>query len=176
MGRPMQLEKITRDGPLDQQTVFPRDDGLILITCPHCGVQESVSMTQFEKIGNAIQVRCSCHARFAAVLEKRRSYRKSVQLDGYFTIAGDVGPNDTKGSIWGLMMVKNLSKTGMRFYSKRVDLIRPGDNLMVRFNLDNSNKALIHKKVEVISIHDNEVGCRFKGADQFDITLGFYFI
>ncbi len=174
--RPMQFDKMTGDGPLDRQTVFPRDDGLILVTCPHCGIQESISMAQFDKIGNAIQVRCSCRKRFAAVLEKRRSYRKSVKLEGYFTIAGEFGPNDTKGSIWGLMVVKNLSKTGMRFFSKRVDLIRPGDNLMVRFNLDNSNKALIHKKVEVISIHDHEVGCRFKGADQYDITLGFYFI
>jgi hypothetical protein len=176
MGRPMLLEKMTGDRPLDQQTVFPRDDGLILLTCPHCGTQESVFMAQFEKFGNAIQIQCSCHKRFAAVLEKRRSYRKTVQLEGYFTIADEVGPNAAKGSIWGLMAVKNLSKTGIRFYSKRIDLIRPGDNLMVRFNLDNSNKALIHKKVEVISIHGHEVGCRFKGADQYDITLGFYFI
>ena len=133
-------------------------------------------MAQFEKLGNAVKVQCVCHKRFSAVLEKRRAYRKSVQLEGFFTIAGEYGPNDTKGSIWGPMVVRNISKTGLRFHSKRVELIRPGDQLMVRFNLDNSNKALIHKQVQVISIHDQQVGCRFQGADQYDITLGFYFM
>jgi len=176
LGKPMQLAKWSGDQLLDQQTVFLRDDGLILLTCPYCGIQEAVSMAQFQKLGNAIQIQCPCRKRFAAVLEKRRAHRKAVQLEGYFTIAGEFGPNDTKGSIWGPMMVRNLSKTGLRFFSRRVDLIRPGDYLMVRFNLDNSNRALIHKQVEVISIQDQEVGCRFKGADQYDITLGFYFI
>lgn len=176
VGKPMQLKLLTADKPQDQQTVFQRDDGLILLTCPYCGIQESVTNAQFQKIGNAVQVQCSCHKQFAAVLEKRRSYRKPVQLEGYFTIVDETGTNNAKGSIWGLMTVKNLSKTGMRFYAKQVDLIHPGDLLMVRFNLDNSNQALIHKKVEVISINGNEVGCRFKEADQYDITLGFYFI
>ncbi len=176
VGKPMQLEKLSDDQSLDQQTVFLRDDGLILLTCPYCGTQETTSISQFEKLGNAIMAQCPCHERFAAVLEKRRAHRKSVNLEGYFTIAGEFGPNDAKGSIWGPMVVRNLSKTGLRFFSKRVDLIRPGDFLMVRFNLDNSNKALIHKQAEVIAIHEQEVGCRFKGADQYDITLGFYFI
>ena len=176
LGKPMQLEKLAGDHLLDQQTVFPRDDGLILLTCPYCGLQESVSLAQFEKLGNAVQILCSCHKRFATVLEKRRAYRKSVRLEGYFTITDEFGANFTKGNIGGHMVVKNLSKSGLRFSSKRVDLVRPGDYLMVRFNLDNSNQALIHKKAQVISVQGNEVGCRFKGADEYDITLGFYFI
>ena len=127
-------------------------------------------------LGNAVTVRCACRKQFAAVLEKRRSQRKAVQLEGYFTTAGEFGPGDAKGNVWGPMVVKNLSKTGLRFYSSRVSLIDPGDLLMVRFNLDNSNKALIHKKAQVISIQKNEVGCRFEGADEYDITLGFYFM
>jgi PAS domain S-box-containing protein len=176
LGTPLLLEKMSDNQPLDRQTVFPRDDGLIVLTCPHCGLQESVSVGQFEKLGSAVKVQCPCHKRFAAVLEKRRAYRKAVNLAGFFTIAGEFGPYDTKASIWGPMVVQNISKTGLRFLSKRVDLIRPGDCLMVRFNLDNSNKALIHKQVEVISINGEGVGCRFKGADRYDITLGFYFI
>ena len=146
------------------------------MTCPHCGIQESVALGQFGKLGNAVDVECPCRRRFTAVLEKRRAHRKSVHLEGFFTIAGEYGPNDTKGSIWGRMIVKNLSKTGLRFFSKRVELLHPGDTLMVRFNLDNSNNALIHKQAQIVSINDQEVGCRFQGADQYDITLGFYFI
>jgi PAS domain S-box-containing protein len=175
-GRPMLLEKHPAGQTRDQRTVLARDDGLVLLTCPHCGGQESVPTGEFEKLGNAVKVLCTCRKHFSAVLEKRRAYRKSVQLEGFFTIAGEYGPNDTKGSIWGPMVVRNISKTGLQFHSKRIDLIRPGDQLMVRFNLDNSNRALIHKQVQVVSIHDQLVGCRFKGADQYDITLGFYFM
>jgi Double zinc ribbon/PilZ domain len=176
LGRPMQLEKLAGAQSIERQRVFAREDGLVLLTCPHCGMRESVTTARFEMLGNAITALCACQKRFAAVLEKRGSVRKAVHLEGYFTIAGEYGPNDTKASIWGPMVVKNLSKTGLRFSSQRLELIRPGDLLMVRFNLDNSNKALIHKKAEVVSIQKQSVGCRFTEANEYDITLGFYFI
>lgn len=176
IGAPMQLEKMAGIQSIARQRVFVREDGLVLLTCPYCGLQESVTTARFETLGNAVTVQCACRKRFAAVLEKRRSVRKAVQLDGYFTIAGEHGPEDAKGNIWGPMVVKSLSKSGLRFYSSRVNLIHPGDLLMVRFNLNNSNKALIHKKAQVVSIQKNEVGCRFEGADEYDITLGFYFM
>jgi hypothetical protein len=176
MGTPMQLEKMTGIPSIARQRVFSREDGLVLLTCPHCGLQESVTTARFEMLGNAVTVGCACRKKFAAVLEKRRSVRKAVQLEGYFTIVGEYGPEDAKGNVWGPMVVKNLSRTGLRFYSPKVSHIDPGDLLMVRFNLDNSNKALIHKEVQVVSIQKNEVGCRFEGADEYDITLGFYFM
>lgn len=176
MTRPMLLDPLSGRQAKDQQPVFPRDDGLVLLTCPRCGLQESVSVDQFNRLGNAISVNCPCHKLFSAVLEKRRAFRKSVQLSGYFTLKGDLGPADTDGSIWGPMVVKDLSKAGLRFSSERADLIHSGDLLMVRFNLDNANQSLINKPARVISTSEREVGCRFEGADNYDITLGFYFI
>lgn len=174
--RPMLLNKLPAGKAGDQQRVFPRDDGLVLLTCPHCGLQESVSIDQFSKLGNAISVNCPCREQFTAVLEKRRAMRKSVKLDGYFSLEGDSMTIGDKGSIWGPMVVKDLSKAGLRFSSRRADLVHPGDLLMVRFNLDNANRSLIHKPVRVVSTNDDEVGCRFEGADSYDITLGFYFL
>jgi hypothetical protein len=176
LSEPMKLEKMAGNQSIERQRVFAREDGLVLLTCSHCGLQESVTTARFERLGNAITVQCTCQKRFAAVLEKRRSVRKAVHLEGYFTIVGEHGPDDAKESIWGPMVVKNLSKSGLRFSSPRRNLIRPGDLLMIRFNLDNSNNALIHKKAEVVSVDKKEVGCRFEGADEYDITLGFYFI
>jgi len=74
------------------------------------------------------------------------------------------------------MVVKDLSKTGLQFSSRKAKLVQPGDLLMVRFNLDNMNEALIHKPARVVSVTGYEVGCQFEGADSYDITLGFYFI
>lgn len=175
--RPMLLEKSSGRRGTHQQPVFARDDGLVLLTCPHCGLQESVPLNQFDKLGNAVDIICSCHKKFTAVLEKRRAFRKPVHLDGYFSLKGDLGADDNAdGSIWGSMIVLDLSKAGLRFSSERTSLVHPNDLLMVRFNLDNSNKALIHKAARVLSVTGNEVGCRFEGADSYDITLGFYFI
>ena len=174
MTRPMQLESYSGRQSPDQQPVFPRDDGLVLLTCPRCGMQESVSVGQFDKLGNSILVSCPCRKQFIAVLEKRRYFRKSVRLDGYFSIGGDLGSIGADGNIWGPMVVEDLSKAGLRFSSESANLARVGDKLMVRFNLDNTNQALIHKPVRVVSVNANEVGCKFEGADSYDITLGFY--
>ncbi len=176
MNRSMLLEKLNGDQSLEKQQVFLRDDGLVLVTCPHCGIQESFLAGQFEKRGNSIKVGCPCGAPFAAVLEKRRHFRKTVRLEGYFSVSGDLGPVTDNGSIWGPMLVKDLSKAGLRFTSDKAHLVHPGDQLMVRFNLDNKNQALIHKPVRVINVSDHGVGCRFEGADSYDITLGFYFM
>lgn len=176
MNRPMLFEKNTGREPLEQLQVFPRDDGLVLLTCPNCGLQESVSVERFEKHAGSLRVDCPCHKVFAAVLEKRRFFRKSVRLDGYFSLSGDLGIDGGAGSIWGQMIVKDLSKAGLRFSTEKVHLIKPGDLLVVRFNLDNTNKALIQKPARVITISGNTAGCRFEGEDSFDITLGFYFM
>lgn len=176
MTRPMLLEPCSGSRTTDQQPVFPRDDGLVLLTCPRCGIQEPVAVGQFEKLGNAVQVSCPCRKQFLVVLEKRRFFRKSVRLDGYFSIGGDLGAIGADGSIWGPMIVEDLSRAGLRFSSQNADLARPGDMMMVRFNLDNSNRSLIHKAARVVSVTGNEVGCKFEGADSYDITLGFYFM
>lgn len=177
INRPMLLERFEDGEANDQQSVFMRDDGLVLLTCPGCGALESVSSREFDRLGNTIKVGCPCGKEFHAVLEKRRYYRKAVHLEGYFSLGGELGPIGASGKIWGPMVVKDLSKAGLRFESKQADLVHPGDLLMVRFNLDNSNQALIHKPARVISNSKKHgVGCRFEGADSFDITLGFYFM
>ncbi|MBI5551843.1 MAG: zinc ribbon domain-containing protein [Desulfobacterales bacterium] len=174
IARPMVLEKLSGDPEQDRQPVFPRDDGLVLLTCPACGILAPVALDQFDKLGNAIRVSCSCGKQFTAVLEKRRFFRKSVRLEGYFSSGGDLGPIGAEGTLWGTMVVKDLSRAGLRFAAAKASLLHPGDLVMVRFNLDNANQALIHKPARVIAITSHGVGCRFEGADKYDITLGFY--
>ncbi|MBT8339085.1 MAG: hypothetical protein HKP58_18735 [Desulfatitalea sp.] len=176
LSRPMLLEKAPGGRADDHQSVYPRDDGLVLLTCDACGIQESVSVGQFEKLGNAVRVNCPCGTLFTAVLEKRRFYRKSVSLEGYFALGDDLGPVPASGSIWGPMVVRDLSKAGLRFTSEKAKLVHEGDLLVVRFNLDNTNQALIHKSARVVSVIGEYVGCQFEGADNYDVTLGFYFV
>ena len=48
----MRFKQLSNDNATDSQTVYSRDDSLILVTCPHCGFQETVSRSPFEKFGN----------------------------------------------------------------------------------------------------------------------------
>jgi len=174
----MRLEKIADDNNHgeNKQSVFPRGDGLVLLTCPHCGIQEPVSVDQFDQLGNAVRVTCPCKNRFNVMLEKRRFFRKTVRLDGYFSLSQESESNEASNTTWGPMVVTDISKTGLQFTSRKANLIHLGDLLMVRFNLDNENQSLIHKPARVISVSGQEVGCQFEGADNYDITLGFYFM
>jgi len=172
----MRLEKFSGAHPVDKESVFERGDGLVLLYCPHCGLQESVAAGQFDTLGNAIRVTCPCKKQFVAVLEKRNYFRKSVQFEGYFSLSDQLDPTATSSSAWGPMVVKDLSKTGLLFLSDKAKFLHPGDLLTVRFNLDNANQALIQKPARVISVTGQEVGCQFEGADSYDITLGFYFM
>jgi hypothetical protein len=170
------LEKFSGDQAAEKQPVFERGDSLVLLTCPHCGIQESVSDEQFDKLGNPISATCPCTKQFVAVLEQRQFFRKLAHLPGYFSLSKDLESIEANGSTWGMMVVKNISKAGLQFSSRKANLLQPGDLLMVRFNLDNANQPLIHKPARVISVTNNDVGCKFEGADSYDITLGFYFM
>jgi len=174
--QPMVLSKPSDAQPEIHQSVYQPTDGMVELTCPHCGAREPVSIGKFRPLGIAIRVSCTCSKQFNVMLDKRRSYRKSVELEGYFSLSGDVGPDAGGHSIWGPMIVQDLSKTGLKFTSSRAKLLEPGNLLLLRFNLDNENKALIHKKARVISMKGNDVRCQFEGADSYDITLGFYFM
>ena len=172
----MRFKQLPNDNTTDSQTVYSRDDSLILVTCPHCGFQETVSRSPFEKFGNTVTVQCTCDKHFSVMHEQRRAYRKEVRLNGYYYLTGDKDQSSAKAAVCGHMVVKNLSKTGLKFVSKHPELLKAGDRLSVRFNLDNSNRSLIEKLARVKFIHENAVGCQFEGADRYDITLGFYFL
>jgi hypothetical protein len=159
-----------------RKAVFPGEDGKYLMTCPQCGFQDTVSGRLFEIMGSAVRVQCPCRHRFRIVRELRSTLRKKVRLDGYFAQAHHNGNKLASGDVWGPMVVQNLSKTGLQFKCGNAGLLRAGDHLQVRFNLDNANQTLIKKTVVVKSVHADTVGCQFDGTDQYDAALGFYFL
>ena len=70
--------------------------------------------------------------------------------------------------------VKDISRQGLGFLMLSVCDIKIGDILEVTFRLDDANKTVISKQVEVKSILDLFVGCQFAGPQWYDKKLGFY--
>jgi len=165
-----------QEGSDGRKSVFPGLDGKYEMTCPQCGFQDTVPEKLFELMGSAVRVQCPCSHRFRIIRELRSNFRKAVRLEGYFAQARQNGNKLAPGEVWGPMVVQNLSKTGLQFKCGNAGLLQAGDNLQVRFNLDNANQTLIKKSVVVRSIFADTVGCQFEGGDQYDAALGFYFL
>jgi hypothetical protein len=127
-------------------------------------------------MGSAVRVQCPCSHRFRIIRELRSTFRKKVRLEGYFAQAAHNGNKLASGNVWGPMVVQNLSRSGLKFTCANAGLLRIGDRLQVRFNLDNANQTLIKKSVLVKSVYMETVGCQFHGRDRFDAALGFYFL
>jgi len=163
-------------GTEGRTSVFPGLDGKYEMTCPQCGFQDTVPEKLFELMGSAVRVQCPCKHRFRIIRELRSNFRKEVRLEGYFAQARHNGNKLAPGDVWGPMVVQNLSKTGLQFKCGNAGLLRVGDALQVRFNLDNANQTLIKKTVVVRSVFADTVGCQFEGGDQYDAALGFYFL
>ena len=163
-------------GDQGRRPVFAGEDGKYTMTCPQCGFQDTVSGRLFEMMGSTVRVQCPCKHRFRIIRELRATFRKEVRLEGYFAQALHNGNKLMSGSVWGPMVVRDLSRSGLKFTCSNAALLRAGDRLQVRFNLDNANQTLIKKTVVVKSVNVDMVGCQFHGTDRYDAALGFYFL
>ena len=120
-----------------------------LLACSKCGSRETILVTEFDKLGNAVRVKCSCGNHFVAIMERASRHSQTGPDSGVFFDEWRFGPcGFGTNNVWGPMMVVDLSKHGPPFLQrKKSHLISTGSLLTVRFNLDNANQALIHKMV-----------------------------
>ena len=75
-----------------------------------------------------------------------------------------------------VMTVYDLSTTGLRF--KMIDnvVVNEGDELLVKFYLDDAKRSFIHKKAVVQCANDNLIGCEFAELALYEKELGFYLL
>ena len=74
------------------------------------------------------------------------------------------------------MVVKNISLSGIGFETLTGHQLKVGDEVTVKFALDDVSHSVIKKKVIVRVVKDKYLGCEFKEPAQYDKALGFYLI
>ena len=172
----MLIEPNNEGNPNDAHRVFATNDGAYVLQCPHCARNELVATDHFKKSGWILKVTCPCSCSFRIIREMRKAYRKEVQLSGSFAI-GSGGLNTlTVQEKWLSMEVKNISRGGLNFKTPITQLLKAGDNIQLRFTLDNSKKSLIKTSAIIKSVGNNAVVCQFHNTDEYDSILGFYFL
>ncbi|MDY6950320.1 MAG: PilZ domain-containing protein [Thermodesulfobacteriota bacterium] len=152
---------------MEVQKVYVNPDNTAVIKCPHCDATKVVHVGKFKGSKRRLKIRCTCNASLAVTFEFRKAYRKETNLQGFYA---KVRPSQAPSKI----QVKDLSMTGLRFVTASPHTLRKGDELIVKFTLDDRSRSKIEKKVVVRWIKDREIGCCFSESVQYDKVFGFY--
>jgi c-di-GMP-binding flagellar brake protein YcgR len=119
-----------------------------------------------------VRVKCPCGHHYPVTLERRKYFRKSVNLNGSFFETVNGRPVDR-----GQMAVLDLSRTGMRIRLRERRPVQIGDTLLVEFQLDDRQQSLIRRESIVRRIDGADLGTEFAAAGVMDANaraIGFY--
>ena len=152
-------------------------DGKIALHCPNCGLIKQVSVKKFKGEKHTLKVRCRCRHLMTVDLDFRQKYRKSTNLHGEYAILTheDQRKEMLEEPLFHKCLVANVSLTGLGLVVSGHGL-KVGDELRIRFTLDDRKKSKMDRTVKVRVIEKNYIGCEFidDAYYQYDKTLGFY--
>lgn len=152
---------------MEIQRVYVKEDNTAVVNCPNCGAAKAVNAGKLNKRGKPLTLRCSCLSLFKVFFEFRKSHRKKANLEGYYTILPE-------SKQWGKMRVDDISLNGIGFTTLYNNNLKKGDEIKVRFNLDDTRRSEIEKKAVVMWVNNKSSGCEFAETDEYDRLLGFY--
>ena len=147
---------------------FVRPDNTIVLTCPHCDIQKVVKADLFKGRKHKLKVKCLCEKAFTVNLDFRYKVRKKVKLKGTYI-------NHSQEDKRGNLFVEDISMGGLAFTHLDGKVFNVGDELSLKFTLDDEHKTVVGKKAIVINIHPISTGCEFVNSEEFsDSSLNKY--
>jgi hypothetical protein len=150
------------------QRCFPDEKNRVTIICPHCSKSKMVDCSPFTASKRDMRIKCSCGRPFIFRIEFRKCYRKRSKLGGTYE-------NKETGEK-GEMLVWDLSKTGLGFTPASLHKLKPGDIVHLSFILDNLNRDLIERTVQVLNVRGNRIGAEFLPDQPVLRELNFYLL
>lgn len=156
---------------MDEVKVFLGPDLTTNIVCPSCRKGKLTNLSRYKNIEQTthFRVKCPCSHLFLVRVERRKYYRKEVDLRGRYSTG--------KSRFKSPMKVKDISRYGLKFETYAKPLLSIGDEVEVEFTLDDTHKTFVEKHAVVRTIFDNSIGCEFLKMTDVDIEdrrLGFY--
>ncbi|MCF8023969.1 MAG: PilZ domain-containing protein [Desulfobacteraceae bacterium] len=156
---------------------FITSENTATITCPACQKSVTKDVSKFKDTDKYIKLRahCPCGHSYTVFLERRKQYRKSVELRGVYR---HHDPASTSGDVehWGSMTVVDLSRTGIRMKLNVMPKFKVGDRISVEFRLDDANSSLVRRDVIIQNIKGLYVGATYAMAQSYDNIIGFYML
>ena len=149
------------------QKVYVNKDDTAALLCPNCGASKTANVAKFKDRRDPLKIRCKCGSTFSVSFEFRRAHRKETNLSGQYCRL-------SAREHWNSMTVRNISSTGIGFETPRPHGLRKGEEIRVKFTLDDVKHSEIQKDVTVKVSKDKYVGGEFSDPALFDKALGFY--
>lgn len=145
-----------------KERVFINSDNVATFICPDCQKVRHANVSKIIGLNKALSIKCQCKCgkRFEAILERRKYFRKDIELDGV-VFSGD-------GKEKFPVTISDVSRSGLKLEFKAHYEFSPGDELLIEFYLDNREKTLISKKIIVRSINGLNFGVEFKSSEHYD--------
>lgn len=150
--------------------IYVTDDLKALVICPECGKKVRTDVSRFMAHETEIKLKCtcpSCHHKFPAILERRKSIRKEVNFPGWIRF------KDNKYNV----SIKDISKQGLKILLHKELSLDSGSIINVRFKLDDETGSSINKEVRVKTFFSpTKIGCDFLDPSPTgDLTKYFMF-
>ena len=132
------------------------------IECPQCNKaweKDFPKIKDFKKV-NGAKCKCPCGHTFPIVLDRRRDFRKVSKLTGSYV------NHRTKAR--GLINITDISKSSIGLELNTKQSIPKGDTLLLKFNLDDSQKSYMCKEAIIKKSDGSRVGLEFSNDDQLE--------
>lgn len=158
-----------------EQKVFINNDNMATFVCPKCKRSTTADVSEYKDINKVVRIQhtCSCGYSHTVLLERRKFFRKNVDIPGRYIREGEKSGKP--------MTVKDLSRSGLKIEMEQKDDLKIGDRLSVEFKLDNPQRTFIRKEVFVKTLSGSYAGTEFCSRDTnnpidkaYDIAIGFY--
>jgi c-di-GMP-binding flagellar brake protein YcgR len=150
-----------------REKVFINSQNIATFICPICKKSRSADVSKLSKADSAININCKCNCghTFYTTLERRRFFRKDIELSGMFYLGTDY----MKLSV----TIIDISRSGLKIKLNTSHSFQIGDEILVEFILDDAEKSVVSKKIIVKSINGAILGVEFKSPEHYD-KLGSY--
>jgi len=158
-----------------EQKVFINNDNMATFVCPKCKKSTTADVSEYREINKAVRIQhtCSCGHSHTVLLERRKFFRKDVNIRGEYLLHGE--------TVKKSMTVQDISRSGLKIEMHQKEKLRPGDKLLVEFYLDNHQRTFIQKEVYVKTLSGLCAGTEFCSRDPnnpidkaYDMAIGYY--
>lgn len=154
-----------------EKKIYITEDNKANFLCPGCGKSKTKDVSKYKNVRKLLRVKykCGCGHSYSVLIERRKYFRKEVNLTGGFIYGENKGVSP--------MIIRDMSRTGLRIEIGNPEGIKLDDKLFVEFNLDDKQQTLIREEVVVKSIDGGILHVEFTSIEpgsHFDSAIRFY--
>lgn len=144
------------------EKIFIGNSTTATFVCPECERSRTSDVSKLLTAKAQLKIKCTCKCGhvFSVVIERRKYYRKTLDLSGV-AFSSETGRKF-------IMMVKDISRSGCRININSSFPFTVDDIIQVEFNLDDKDRAFISKKALIKSINGPSLGLEFNELEKYD--------